>query len=87
MGGLEAVLTGLRDETRHILVKYKYGRELLTLGVCLVAFVFSLQNITYVSTVQMRIDSSCHFVSCNILGFDFDEVICKLNTHDSYYLA
>ncbi|KAK2164368.1 hypothetical protein LSH36_65g08008 [Paralvinella palmiformis] len=38
---------GLRDETRHILVKYKYGRELLTLGVCLVAFVFSLQNITY----------------------------------------
>lgn len=47
MGGLESVLTGLRDETRHILAKYKYGREMLTFAVCFIAFIFSLQNITY----------------------------------------
>jgi hypothetical protein len=47
MGGLEAALTGLRDEIPQIR-KYKYHREILTFCVCGSAFLFALQNITNV---------------------------------------
>ena len=49
MGGLEAVLTGLRDEFRTVIKKYKYGREGITALVVLTAMVFAIQNITNVS--------------------------------------
>ncbi|XP_046361791.1 sodium-dependent dopamine transporter-like isoform X1 [Haliotis rufescens] len=56
-GGLESPLTGLRDELRH-LIKYKYFRELLTLGVVGSAFMFALPCLTeggmYVFTMLDR---------------------------------
>ena len=51
MGGLEAVLTGVRDEFSYIINRYKYGREVITVLVCGSAFIFAVQNITNVSTV------------------------------------
>ena len=48
MGGLEAAITGIRDELVS-LRKYKYSREILTLLVVGSAGMFALQNITNVS--------------------------------------
>ena len=50
MGGLEAAITGLRDEMVW-LKKYKYGREMLTLCVVGSAGIFALQNVTDVSSI------------------------------------
>ena len=54
MGGLEAVLTGIRDEFPSIR-RFRFHREILTLVVCGSAFLFALQNITNVSTENANI--------------------------------
>ena len=55
MGGLEAVLTGLRDEFRVFIRKFKYGREAITAAVVMTAMLFALQNITNVSHYKMSL--------------------------------
>ena len=55
MGGLEAVLTAIKDEYSWLIKRHRYGREILTAVVCGTSFIFALQNITNVSGVR----SSC----------------------------
>ncbi|KAI0236942.1 Sodium-dependent dopamine transporter [Lamellibrachia satsuma] len=46
MGGLEAVLTAIKDEYSWLIKRHRYGREILTAIVCGTSFMFALQNIT-----------------------------------------
>ncbi|KAK2183134.1 hypothetical protein NP493_318g03000 [Ridgeia piscesae] len=46
MGGLEAVLTAIKDEYSWFIKRHRYGREILTGVVCGTAFLFALQNVT-----------------------------------------
>ena len=57
MGGLEAAITGIRDELVS-LRKYKYSREILTLLVVGSAGMFALQNITNVSSTTTVLPQS-----------------------------
>ena len=50
MGGMEAVLTGIKDQFSGVINRYRYGREILTGVVCAFSFLVALQNVTYVST-------------------------------------
>ena len=49
MEGLEAVMTGLQDEFRPFMSKFKFSREIFTAIVCFSAFLFAVPNITPVS--------------------------------------
>ncbi|XP_074644691.1 sodium-dependent noradrenaline transporter-like [Tubulanus polymorphus] len=46
-GGLEAILTAIRDEFKPQFAKLKYSRELATFVLCVISFMFSLINVTY----------------------------------------
>lgn len=46
MGGLEALLTGLSDEWKSVIKRYRFGREALTGLVVFGAFLFALPNVT-----------------------------------------
>ncbi|XP_064641154.1 sodium-dependent noradrenaline transporter-like [Lineus longissimus] len=47
MGGLESILTGLKDEYRWIFDKHRYSREIFVGGVVIFAFLLSIVNVTY----------------------------------------
>ncbi|XP_013402004.1 sodium-dependent noradrenaline transporter isoform X1 [Lingula anatina] len=47
MGGMESVLTGVKDYYRHFFSKFKYGREFFTFVIIFFAFGIALINITY----------------------------------------
>ena len=49
MGGLEALLTGVRDVFSLEMKAFKHSRELLTLAVVTISFLLALSNITNVS--------------------------------------
>lgn len=49
MGGMESVLTGIKDEFSNFFDQRKYSREILTLVAILLAFAMSLLNVTNVS--------------------------------------
>lgn len=51
MGGLEALLTGLSDEWKSVIKRYRFGREALTGLVVFGAFLFALPNVTNVGLV------------------------------------
>lgn len=48
MGGLEAVLTGLSDEWKSTIKRFRFGREAVTAIVVFAAFLFALPNVTNV---------------------------------------
>ena len=59
MGGLEAVLTGLRDELSPALRKRKYSREIFTFLVVGSAGLFAIQNVT---NVRLYVKNKIKFI-------------------------
>ena len=53
MGGLEAVLTGLKDEMAGYLNRFRFGREVFTLVICFSACLFAIPNVTQVGRLLM----------------------------------
>lgn len=52
MGGLEAVMTGIQDEVKFFMARWRYSREIFTALICLSAFLFAIPNITPVSNTS-----------------------------------
>ena len=49
MGGLEAVITGIMDEFKPILKRWRFSREVVTVAVVVSAFLLAIPNVTNVS--------------------------------------
>ncbi|XP_064641024.1 sodium-dependent noradrenaline transporter-like [Lineus longissimus] len=74
-GGLEAILTGLKDEFKDLFQRYKWSREIATAILCFVAFLFALMNASHGGMYMVTLMDT-YSAGISILFVALSQAIC-----------